>query len=143
LTCRFSSATDFRARSWLGVRCGRWTLERDPVSDIALLELAEPVTGGLSARAAVLASQPVGTGFRTFGFPAGMDNGAEAGGELRMTDAGGWYQLRDTQSHGYFVEAGFSGAPVLALDPDREGRARLLGIVSDARGVAPRYLRSH
>lgn len=104
-------------------------LERDPVSDIAVLELAEPVKGGLATRAAVLSRPAVGTGFQTYGFPGGMDNGAEAGGELRMTDAGGWHQLRDTQAHGCFVEAGFSGAPVLALAPDREGRARLLGMV--------------
>lgn len=104
-------------------------LERDPVSDIAVLALSEPVPGGLATRAAVLSRPAVGTGFQTFGFPGGMDNGVEAGDELRMTDAGGWHQLRDTQAHSSFVEAGFSGAPVLALAPDREGRARLLGMV--------------
>lgn len=104
-------------------------LEQNAVADIAVLELVEPVEGGLDGRSACMCAPPTGTLFQTFGFPAGMDNGAEAGGELRIADAGGWRQIRDTQNHGYFVAPGFSGGPVLDAEAARYGQAKLLGMV--------------
>ncbi|MCV0428665.1 MAG: serine protease, partial [Roseibium sp.] len=92
------------------------SLEVDPVSDIAVLELEETVEGGIENHDVRLASPPLGTSFVTFGFPGGLDNGTEAGGEVRLTDASGWHQVRDVQVHGHFVEPGFSGAPVFDTD---------------------------
>lgn len=107
---------------------------RPAISDIAVIELAEPVKGGVDPRDARIAEPGEGRAFCAYGFPAGMDDGAEAGGELRMRDAGGWRQIRDVQTLGYFVQPGFSGAPVfdartshllgmvVAADADEERR---------------------
>lgn len=124
----------FLERRGLPARVVAWhpmvdDVEGTPVSDIAVLELEEAVPGGLDAREAVLSEPPVKTAFFTWGFPAGLDGGAEAGGELRMTDAGGWRHVRDVQDRGYFVEPGFSGAPVFDLKAGPRGR-RLLGMVT-------------
>ncbi|MEP3083326.1 MAG: PQQ-binding-like beta-propeller repeat protein [Sedimentitalea sp.] len=110
-------------------------LEIDPVSDIAALELVEPIPGGVDSRNAQLSVPPPGTPFITYGFPAGLDNGTEAGGELRLTDAGGWRQVRDVQDRGYFVEPGFSGAPVFDT-----GDGKLLGMVTAVDQDAERRL---
>jgi WD40 repeat protein len=67
------------------------------------------------------------TGFLTYGFPNGFDNGTEASGEVLVQDPGGWLQVRDTQALGCFIQPGFSGAPVVSqLD------LRLMGMATAA-----------
>ncbi|MEM6898515.1 MAG: serine protease [Pseudomonadota bacterium] len=97
--------------------------EQHPVSDIAVLELEEPVAGGIGSDSAKLSSVAAGTLFVTYGFPRGMDNGTDAGGELRFSDASGLRQVRGTQKLGRFIEPGFSGAPILG-----EVDGKLLGM---------------
>lgn len=51
--------------------------------------------------------------FRTFGFPANNDQGIWALGALLEKNAFGWIQIQDTNDvKGYFIQQGFSGAPV-------------------------------
>lgn len=51
--------------------------------------------------------------FRTFGFPANNDQGTWALGALLGQNAYGWIQIQDINDvHGYFIQPGFSGAPV-------------------------------
>jgi len=50
---------------------------------------------------------------RAFGFPAGYDSGVWAEGRLQAAIGDtGWLQLSDTRQSGYFVQPGFSGAPL-------------------------------
>ena len=105
------------------------------LSDIAVLKLGAPVPGGLENRMALLADPGEGTAFRTFGFPVGNDNSVLADGKLSSLDAGGWRHVIDTQTLGYFVQPGFSGAPVIC-----EASDRLLGMVAAADPDAARRL---
>ena len=88
------------------------TLIDDPVADIAVLALNAPSSGGVAPERARKTADLGEQGFVTFGFPDGFDKGTEASGVLLSADAGQWLQVRDTQSHGHFIKAGFSGAPV-------------------------------
>jgi hypothetical protein len=50
--------------------------------------------------------------FQVLGFPAGSDNGVWTYGEFRGEQGTGWVQIVVTGQSDYFVEGGFSGAPV-------------------------------
>ncbi|GAB5449353.1 nSTAND1 domain-containing NTPase [Gymnodinialimonas sp.] len=101
--------------------------EPGELSDIAVLELDSAAFGGLDSANSQLSDPGEGTPFRTFGFPIGNDNATIADGELSIVDSGGWRQILDTDKIGYFVQQGFSGAPVFS-----ERNDRLLGMVAAA-----------
>src|SRR5262245_19759063 len=104
-------------------------LVRDPVADIAVLEITTAIdlSGGIVVAQVDRRVPPAGTRFLTYGFPEGFDNGTQASGEVLIEDAGGWLQVRDTQDRGYFIEPGFSGAPIFS-----PGGARLIGMATQA-----------
>jgi len=52
--------------------------------------------------------------FSCQGFPFGYPNGAPAEGRVQGLDAGGWIDVVAETTIGYFIEPGFSGAPVFA-----------------------------
>jgi hypothetical protein len=80
--------------------------------DIALLEVLDELPRQCSP--APLARTDVATGaeFQTYGFPSGYDRGVPADGRTKGAISGGCVVIEDTKATGYFVEAGFSGAPV-------------------------------
>ncbi|WP_042775865.1 trypsin-like peptidase domain-containing protein [Sinorhizobium fredii] len=104
-------------------------LVRDPLADVAVLELQDDsrIAGGIEPAAVDRRIPPRETGFLTYGFPTGFDNGAEASGEVLVQDPGGWLQVRDTQGFGYFIQPGFSGAPVVS-----QADLRLIGMATAA-----------
>ncbi|WP_373503862.1 trypsin-like peptidase domain-containing protein [Aestuariivirga sp.] len=105
------------------------TLIADPLADIAVLELAaEADVSGVSVPAKVdRRRQAAGASFVSYGFPVGLDNGTVADGEVLIEDPGGWLQVRGIGDHGYFIERGFSGAPVFS-----PGGNRLIGMATQA-----------
>jgi vWA-MoxR associated protein C-terminal domain/Trypsin-like peptidase domain len=82
--------------------------------DIALLEILDEVPR--EYRAAVMASTDVASGspFRTFGFS--QEKGVPADGITKDAISEGCVVIQDTKAIGYFVESGFSGAPVWSND---------------------------
>ncbi len=50
--------------------------------------------------------------FRTFGFPAGYDDGVWATGRLLGRQATDWVMIEDIKAQGFAVAPGFSGTPV-------------------------------
>jgi Trypsin-like peptidase domain len=88
-------------------------LDKEPVSDIAVLDIGEwsGGTGPEIARTAV----PNGSRFRAFGFP-GWEQGMPIDGEVLERDNGGWLHVRPIADRDYFAEEGFSGTPVLDYD---------------------------
>ena len=52
--------------------------------------------------------------FSCQGFPLGYPNGTPAEGRLQGLDAGGWIDVVAETALGYFIQPGFSGAPVFA-----------------------------
>jgi WD40 repeat protein len=82
----------------------------DEDRDVALLELASPVPGGVSA-APLLCPAPkslVGTKWWSFGFPPVHPHGSVAEGDIGAALADGWVRM-DARS-AYRIEPGFSGA---------------------------------
>jgi hypothetical protein len=110
-------------------------LEKDPVADVAVLELLQPASNGLESGSVGLVPPPERTPVSTFGFPTGTPNGTIADGELLTEDTGGWRQVRSLGDYGYFVEPGFSGAPLF----DARGRS-LLGMMVAADRDSERRL---
>ncbi|TBC68709.1 nSTAND1 domain-containing NTPase [Rhizobium ruizarguesonis] len=112
-------------------------LVRDTLADIAVLDLQGDIGLGPGIEPSRIDRRipERGTAFLTYGFPTGFDNGIEASGEVLVQDPGGWLQVRDTQSFGYFIQPGFSGAPVfsqtdlrligMATASDRDNKTRL------------------
>ncbi|MGH3866182.1 MAG: trypsin-like peptidase domain-containing protein [Pseudonocardiaceae bacterium] len=83
----------------------------DDRGDIAVLALViDPPTGALPVYL-VAAEDFWSHPFRTFGFPRRYDHGVWASGVLRARQAAGWVQM-ESNSSGYAIEAGFSGAAV-------------------------------
>lgn len=80
--------------------------------DIAGLELQEEFTADICPVGLALAENWMKP-FRAFGFPEGNDPGIWTCGEFRDERGDdGWVQLVVTNQSDYFVEGGFSGAPV-------------------------------
>ncbi|WP_181167168.1 trypsin-like peptidase domain-containing protein, partial [Mesorhizobium sp. B2-8-3] len=117
-----------RVVAWFPVR-PLAELVRDPLADVAVIELEEgkEFSGGIEPLAVDRRIPPRGTEFLTYGFPVGFDNGVEASGEVLVKDPGGWLQVRDTQAFGYFIQPGFSGAPVVS-----QTDLRLIGMATAA-----------
>ena len=80
--------------------------------DIAGLELNNSLPETAQPVGLVIKEDLRGHSFRTFGFPAGHDDGLEATGVLRGRQGTGWVQLEDVKQTGVRLEPGFSGAPV-------------------------------
>ena len=107
-------------------------LVRDPIADIAVLELeeVEGIDGGLPREAVDRRPPARGQPFLAYGFPENFPNGAEASGEVLIEDPGGWLHVRDTQGFGRFIEPGFSGAPVFSPAQGPSRPPRLIGMAS-------------
>ncbi|MBN3899389.1 MAG: serine protease [Nostoc sp. NOS(2021)] len=80
--------------------------------DIAGLELNSTVPETAQPVDLVIEEDLRGHFFRTFGFPAGHDDGLEATGVLRGRQGTGWIQIEDIKETGVRLEPGFSGAPI-------------------------------
>ncbi|MBN3958422.1 tetratricopeptide repeat-containing serine protease family protein [Nostoc sp. NMS8] len=80
--------------------------------DIAGLELNGNVPEAAQPVDLIIEEDLRGHSFRTFGFPAGHDDGLEATGVLRGRQGTGWIQIEDIKETGVRLEPGFSGAPI-------------------------------
>jgi hypothetical protein len=94
-------------------------------ADIAVLQLNEPVD--LPYCRTVTAQPQAGQSFWTKGFPAGQDNGMEAVGKLGTRIEFGRMLAQGRGQEGFFIEGGFSGAPL--LDPTTDA---VLGMAVEA-----------
>lgn len=79
--------------------------------DIAGLELQEELIADICPVGLASTGNPMNK-FRTLGFPIGYDDGVWTDGEFRGEQGTGWVQIIVTNQSDYFVEGGFSGAPV-------------------------------
>jgi hypothetical protein len=111
----------------LTARIVRW----QPESDVAGLELDGDLPPDVQPVRLVTAEEFWGHACRAFGFPARHDDGVWASGELRARQAAGWVEIEDVKVTGYWVQAGFSGAPV--WDEQLEG---VVGMVVAAESEA-------
>jgi WD40 repeat protein len=94
-----------------------WQAARaDNSGDIAGLRLMEAPPDGARAAWLVSAKEVWDHEFRTFGFPAGHDDGIWSHGRLRGRQAAGWVQMET--STGPSIDLGFSGAPVWDVELD-------------------------
>ena len=84
----------------------------DGEGDLAGLELRDDPPQGVRPARLLVADELWRHEFRTFGFPAGYDDGVWATGRLLARQAMRWVQMEDVKQTGYPVEPGFSGAPV-------------------------------
>ncbi|MEH1945988.1 MAG: tetratricopeptide repeat-containing serine protease family protein [Nostoc sp.] len=80
--------------------------------DIAGLELNGNVPEAAQPVDLIIEEDLRGHSFRTFGFPAGHDDGLEATGVIRGRQGTGWIQIEDIKETGVRLEPGFSGAPI-------------------------------
>jgi V8-like Glu-specific endopeptidase len=79
--------------------------------DLALLQLKTGCPSGSRPARLVRQKNVWDHRFRTFGFPAGNDDGVWVEGKLRDEQGRGWVEL-DKINDNYFVVPGFSGGPV-------------------------------
>jgi hypothetical protein len=104
------------ALSGLAGKVAEWRPMREAkAADIAVLQLPEPV----GIRPYRLASEPPRPlhPFWSVGFPGKQDKGMNAQGKLGAVDAlGRWIARGEGDVPGYFLEGGFSGAPVFDLN---------------------------
>ncbi len=102
----------------------------DALHDVAVLELAAPVTSVPPVRLTT-----AGPGMlRCFGFPSHTgDAGEIAETTLLAEDAVGWLHLRPARTHGAQIGAGYSGTPIFAEDG---GVIGMITACDDAQGLA-------
>jgi hypothetical protein len=84
----------------------------EPEGDVAGLQLTSQPPAEARPVRLLVADELWRHEFRTFGFPAGYDDGVWASGRLLARQAMQWIQMEDIKETGYRVEPGFSGAPV-------------------------------
>ncbi|MGK7870557.1 nSTAND1 domain-containing NTPase [Falsiroseomonas sp. E2-1-a20] len=96
-----------------------------PAADVAVLELEREV--GIRPYRTPAAQPGRGRRFWTKGFPAGHDGGMDAAGEIGTTIAHGRLLAMGNALPGFFIEGGFSGAPLLD-----EGSSAVLGMAAEA-----------
>ena len=85
----------------------------DRLNDIAVLKLQEPAPNGARSATFVTSDDYSGDTFRAFGFPRGFEeDGRAVEGVLIATKASGHVQASASSELGYFIERGFSGAPI-------------------------------
>jgi hypothetical protein len=106
-------------------------------ADIAVLQLNKPVD--LPYYRTATAQPQAGQLFWTKGFPAGQDNGMEAQGKLGTRIEFGRMLAQGRGQEGFFIEGGFSGAPLLdpstdvvlgmAVEATRDGTRRTAFVV--------------
>ncbi|MGW4378770.1 nSTAND1 domain-containing NTPase [Kitasatospora sp. NPDC004531] len=90
-----------------------WTpIEPDGSGDIAVLRLTEAAPARAASARVVEQGAATDRRVRTFGFPAGHDDGVWSVGWLRGRTAAGWYQYDTDPAGQHRVQPGFSGAPV-------------------------------
>lgn len=111
----------------------------NPLADVAVLALegGVEVPGGLGPEDIDRRPPVPKARFVAYGFPEGWSgSGTQADGEVLVAGPGGWLQLRDTQSHGFFIKPGFSGGPVFSVPVAGTvgDRPRLIGLSAQAEG---------
>ncbi|TDH58066.1 hypothetical protein E2C06_34555, partial [Dankookia rubra] len=119
-----------QAGSRLGVTAGvvEWRAPGEgPATDIAVLELERDV----QIRPYRTSTGPPERGWRfwTKGFPAGHDSGMDAAGEVGTPIEHGRLLTRGDALPGFFIEGGFSGAPLL---DDGAATNAVLGMAAEA-----------
>ncbi len=109
-----------------------------PTTDIAVLELTTDPPAGSKPVRLVTANNLWAHSFRAFGFPSSYEDGVWTSGVLRGQTAAGWVQIEDVKEPGYWIQPGFSGAPVwdeqldgvagiaVAADTDRVTKAAFM-----------------
>lgn len=90
-------------------------LVASPVCDIAVLEIIDAAPALPAARMQEARVPGTGRAFHAWGFPDGYENGTPAHGVFSGLDGGGWLSVHASDGHGWFIEPGFSGAPVFDL----------------------------
>ena len=83
--------------------------------DIALLEILDELPDKCHPAKLVSSDVMAGTKFNTFGFPKDYDKGQPADGATKGSISDGCVVIEDPARTGYFVEQGFSGAPVWSI----------------------------
>ncbi len=96
-----------------------------PAADIAVLQLDKDI--GVACYRTALAQPEPGQRFWTKGFPAGQIGGMEAAGKLGTRVEFGRMLAQGEGQEGFFIEAGFSGAPL--VDPQTDA---VLGMAVEA-----------
>jgi Trypsin-like peptidase domain len=81
----------------------------DGEGDVAGLELGDDPPAGARPARLLVADELWRHEFRTFGFPAGYDDGVWASGRLLARQAMQWVPMEDVKQTGYRVEPGVSG----------------------------------
>jgi ADP-ribosyl-[dinitrogen reductase] hydrolase len=109
-----------------------------PTTDIAGLELVNAPPAGVQPACLVRAEDLWGHTFRAFGFPSGYETGVWVSGVLRGRQADGWIQIEDVKQTGYFVQPGFSGAPV--WDDELSGVVGMIVAADTTPGVRAAFL---
>ena len=93
----------------------KWTaqvIRSDPERDVAVLR-PEALPPDAEPLRLIAPEETWGHPFRTFGFPQGHPGGVWVEGKLRSPIGDtGWLQIEGVKGTGYFVQPGFSGAPV-------------------------------
>ncbi|MFD8478476.1 trypsin-like peptidase domain-containing protein [Kitasatospora sp. NPDC059673] len=90
-----------------------WTpIAPDGSGDVAVLRLVEAAPARAASARVVEQGAASDRRVRTFGFPAGHDDGVWSVGWLRGRTAAGWYQYDTDPAGQHRVRPGFSGAPV-------------------------------
>lgn len=85
----------------------------DPLNDICVLRLLDDAPFKAQPARMVRADDYSGDKFRAFGFPRGFeDDGREVKGVLGATQVSGRVLAEGISKFGYFIEPGFSGAPI-------------------------------
>lgn len=96
----------------LGERFTARVCHWQPDADVAGLTMAVEEPSEAQVVSLVTSNDLWGHSFRAFGFPPSRNDGVWASGVLRGRTAAGWLQIDDVKVPGYWVQRGFSGAPV-------------------------------
>lgn len=114
----------------------------DRSGDIALLELVGSIPEKIRPARVIWDVDLWKHPFRTFGFPPPnsyaeyeryKEDGVWASGRILAHTATGWFQIEDEKVTGYFVQKGFSGAPV--WDEELDAVVGLVVVSETADGV--------
>lgn len=112
-------------------------------NDVCVLEYAEQLPAGITPQLMLEGRELADHHFEVYGVPRNNDVGIWSSGILRRSVSGGYIHVEDVDNFGYFIEPGFSGAPVwdkslrgyvgLVSAADRNPERRTAFIIPTAR----------